>query len=144
MADAAVAIRGDTILTVGPNLALDARYEARRRLDATGRYVFQGLINTHTHLYQTFMKGLGEGLPLYGWIDVVTAPSTVAMKATPVFDPIASLVYSAGAGSVDTVVVAGQVLLDEGRITAVDEPAVLVQCQAASWQLARRVGTKSV
>ena len=50
-------------------------------------------------------------------------------RATPVFDPIASLVYSAGAGSVDTVVVAGQVLLDEGRITAVDERAVLVECQ---------------
>ena len=62
-------------------------------------------------------------------------------RATPVFDPIASLVYSAGAGSVDTVVVAGRVLLDEGRITAVDERAVLVECQDAAWQLARRVGT---
>ena len=62
-------------------------------------------------------------------------------RATPVFDPIASLVYSAGAGSVDTVVVAGRVLLDEGRITAVDERAVLVECQSAAWQLARRVGT---
>ena len=62
-------------------------------------------------------------------------------RATPVFDPIASLVYSAGAGSVDTVVVAGRVLLDEGRITAVDERAVLAECQDAAWQLARRVGT---
>ena len=37
------------------------------------------MINTHTHLFQTFMKGLGEGLPLYQWIDEITAPSTVAM-----------------------------------------------------------------
>jgi len=79
IADAAVAIRGDTIVAVGPGLALDACYEARRRIDATGRYVFPGMINTHTHLYQTFMKGLGEGLPLYQWIDEITAPSTVAM-----------------------------------------------------------------
>jgi hypothetical protein len=38
-----------------------------------------------------------------------------------------------GAGSVDTVVVAGRVLLDERRITAVDERAVLVECQSAAW-----------
>jgi 5-methylthioadenosine/S-adenosylhomocysteine deaminase len=37
------------------------------------------MINTHTHLFQTFMKGLGEGLPLYDWLKSVTAPSTVAM-----------------------------------------------------------------
>ena len=26
--------------------------------------MYPGMINTHTHLFQTFMKGLGEGLPL--------------------------------------------------------------------------------
>jgi cytosine/adenosine deaminase-related metal-dependent hydrolase len=185
IAGGAVAIEGSRIVAVGPAMELDTRFEARRRIDASGRYVFPGLINTHTHLFQTFMKGLGEGLPLYQWIDEITAPSTIAMtsrdgilitihvnenhedgrailadygrrtipfldeigldplqaKATPVFDIIASLVYSAGAGSVNTVVVAGQVLLDEGRITAVDERAVMAECQDAAWQLARRVST---
>ena len=79
IAGGAVAIDGSRIVAIGPSAELDARYEARRRIDAAGRYVFPGLINTHTHLYQTFMKGLGEGLPLYQWIDEITAPSTVAM-----------------------------------------------------------------
>jgi 5-methylthioadenosine/S-adenosylhomocysteine deaminase len=79
IAGGAVAIDGSRIVAVGPAAELDARYEARRRIDASGRYVFPGMINTHTHLFQTFMKGLGEGLPLYQWIDEITAPSTVAM-----------------------------------------------------------------
>ena len=79
IAGGAVAIDGSRIVAVGPAAELDARYEARRRIDASGRHVFPGMINTHTHLFQTFMKGLGEGLPLYQWIDEITAPSTVAM-----------------------------------------------------------------
>jgi 5-methylthioadenosine/S-adenosylhomocysteine deaminase len=79
IAGGAVAIDGSRIVAVGPAMELDTRFESRRRIDSTGRYVFPGLINTHTHLFQTFMKGLGEGLPLYQWIDEITAPSTVAM-----------------------------------------------------------------
>ena len=79
IAGGAVAIDGSRIVAVGPAMELDTCFEAHRRIDSTGRYVFPGLINTHTHLYQTFMKGLGEGLPLYQWIDEITAPSTVAM-----------------------------------------------------------------
>lgn len=48
IAGGAIAIRGSRIVAVGPALELDARYEARRRIDAAGRYVFPGLINTHT------------------------------------------------------------------------------------------------
>jgi 5-methylthioadenosine/S-adenosylhomocysteine deaminase len=62
-------------------------------------------------------------------------------KSAPVFDPVASLVYSAGQDSVVTTVVAGVPVLDGGRITTVDEAAVLSECQSAAWALARRVGT---
>ena len=78
--DGAVAIRDDKILAVGPAADLEGRYTARRRLDATGQYVFPGLINTHTHLFQTFQKGLGEGLTLYEWVRAVTGPSVPLMS----------------------------------------------------------------
>ena len=68
--DGAVAVRGDRILAVGPAKELAGRYTARRTLDATGHLVFPGLINTHTHLFQTFQKGLGEGLTLYEWVRI--------------------------------------------------------------------------
>ena len=80
IADGAVAVRGDTILAVGPADDLRGRYIARQTLDTTGRFVFPGLINTHTHLFQTFQKGLGEGLTLYEWVRAVTGPSVPLMS----------------------------------------------------------------
>jgi 5-methylthioadenosine/S-adenosylhomocysteine deaminase len=71
----AIAIRGDSILDVGQATESSARYTAHRTLDAAGQFVFPGLINTHTHLFQTFQKGLGEGLTLYEWVRAVTGPS---------------------------------------------------------------------
>jgi len=54
---------------------------------------------------------------------------------------VASLVFSAGAEGVVTTIVAGQVVLDEGRIVTVDEAALLRECQAAARALAERAGT---
>ena len=62
-------------------------------------------------------------------------------KSVPVLDPVASLVFSSGEEGVVTTVVSGQVVLDEGRITAVDEAALLGECQSAAWALAKRAGT---
>ncbi len=75
----AVAVQGATIVAVGPADLLDGHYPARRTVDARGQFVFPGLINTHTHLLQTFIKGLGQGLSLYEWVDSIAAPSSVEM-----------------------------------------------------------------
>ena len=37
--------------------------------------MFPGLVDTHTHLYQTLLKGLGDDLPLMAWLDACTLPS---------------------------------------------------------------------
>ena len=79
IASGAVAAHGGKIVAVGPADALQARYRAHRIVDAGGKFVFPGLINTHTHLFQTFIKGLGQGLSLYDWVDGIAAPSTAAM-----------------------------------------------------------------
>ncbi len=62
-------------------------------------------------------------------------------RSVPVLDPVASLVFSAGTEGVVTTIVAGQVVLDEGQITTVDEEALLRECQAAAVALATRTGT---
>ena len=77
--DGTVIIKGDSIEVVARSRDIAGDYEARRTVDASGKYVFPGLVNTHTHLFQTFMKGLGEGLTLYDWLRAVTAPSAAAM-----------------------------------------------------------------
>jgi 5-methylthioadenosine/S-adenosylhomocysteine deaminase len=77
----AVAVQGASIVAVGPADQLNAQYRALRTIDARGLFAFPGLINTHNHLFQTFIKGLGQGLSLYEWVDGIAAPSAVAMTA---------------------------------------------------------------
>jgi 5-methylthioadenosine/S-adenosylhomocysteine deaminase len=73
--DGAIAIRGGSIEALGPRRELEGRFEARRTLNADGQIVFPGLVDTHTHLYQTLLKGLGDDLPLMEWLDACTLPS---------------------------------------------------------------------
>lgn len=49
LAGAAVAVRGEQILEVGPEPELLARYEPRETLDARGGTVFPGFVDAHTH-----------------------------------------------------------------------------------------------
>ncbi len=75
-----VAVEHDRIQAVGagqPPLDLLAR--AGRVIDATHLAVLPGLVNTHTHLEQTFMRGLGDDKPLLDWLRQVMWPLQVAM-----------------------------------------------------------------
>jgi len=73
--DGAIAIRGESIEALGPRLELEGSFQARRTLNADGQIIFPGLVDTHTHLYQTLLKGLGDDLPLMEWLDACTLPS---------------------------------------------------------------------
>ncbi|MEV4153750.1 amidohydrolase family protein [Nocardia salmonicida] len=50
------------------------------RFDGGGGYLLPGFVNTHTHLQQAVLRGVGEGLPLLEWLRCV-GEHTVA--ATP-------------------------------------------------------------
>jgi 5-methylthioadenosine/S-adenosylhomocysteine deaminase len=63
-------------------------------------------------------------------------------KAIPVHDPVATLVYSAGQANVETVVVAGRVLMEGGVFTHLDEAKLLRDAQRAAQNLAQRAGTE--
>ncbi|MGM0438370.1 MAG: amidohydrolase family protein [Bacillota bacterium] len=47
---------------------------ADKVIDANGKIVFPGLINTHGHAYQILLKGLGADLQLMDWVKAVVAP----------------------------------------------------------------------
>ncbi|MFN8224281.1 MAG: amidohydrolase family protein [Gaiellales bacterium] len=63
------------------------------------------------------------------------------LSTTPVHDPISAIVYAGAPVNVDTVVVGGTVLLDEGRCTKVDEPALVQEMQERAIACATRTGT---
>jgi cytosine/adenosine deaminase-related metal-dependent hydrolase len=58
----------------------------------------------------------------------------------PGVDPVNSLVYSAQSAAVDTVVVGGELILDSGRFTRVDEEAELRAIDRAARALNERSG----
>jgi 5-methylthioadenosine/S-adenosylhomocysteine deaminase len=65
-------------------------------------------------------------------------------KTTPVHDPLATLVYSAGQANVTTVVVDGRVVLEDGGFCYLDEAALLLEAQRAAQHLAQRCGTEKL
>lgn len=73
--DGAVVIEGDSIKEIGKTAAMQSKYLDYQVLDATGKYVIPGLINTHTHLFQGLLKGLGDDRVLVDWFRKVTGPS---------------------------------------------------------------------
>ena len=75
VADAGIAIDGDAIVAIDTRDEIDQRFQAARTIDAQGTLIFPGLVDTHTHLYQTLLKGLGDDLPLMEWLDACTLPS---------------------------------------------------------------------
>lgn len=48
--------------------------------DGKGKYLFPGLINTHTHLYQELMKGRGSDLSLEEWFPKSMAPAGAVLR----------------------------------------------------------------
>ncbi|UCH58517.1 MAG: amidohydrolase family protein, partial [Anaerolineales bacterium] len=64
----AVAISGDSILAVGPEAELKKNYAANQTLDCGGKVLMPGLINAHTHVPMTLLRGLADDLRLDVWL----------------------------------------------------------------------------
>ncbi|QGP91229.1 Atrazine chlorohydrolase [Neomoorella glycerini] len=79
--DGALAVRGDRIVAIGPTAALEAQFkQVGRVIDASGKAIFPGLINTHNHLFQTLLKGLGDDRVLSDWLASMTFPSAAYLE----------------------------------------------------------------
>nr|WP_306812795.1 amidohydrolase [Paenibacillus soyae] len=79
-----VFIAGDRIAEVGEWPAGEAGErllsEADDVIDARGKAVIPGLINGHTHLFQTFIRGVSDDLPLAQWLRQIIWPASLAME----------------------------------------------------------------
>lgn len=75
----AVAIESGRIVAVGPAAEVAAAHPGLRRLDATGKIVLPGLINTHTHVPMTLFRGLADDLALMDWLQNHIFPAEAAL-----------------------------------------------------------------
>jgi 5-methylthioadenosine/S-adenosylhomocysteine deaminase len=66
--DGAVAVKGDTIVAVGPRTEIETRYTIKETIDAKGGLVLPGFINGHTHVPMTLFRGLHDDVTLNDWL----------------------------------------------------------------------------
>src|SRR5689334_12320426 len=71
----AVAIQGDHILAVGTKAEIDAKYQAKQRLDRPDAILAPGLINTHTHAAMSLFRGIADDLRLQDWLEKFIFPA---------------------------------------------------------------------
>src|SRR5918993_1756234 len=71
----AVAIGGPDIVAVGTPDELQRAYTPGRVIDATGRVIMPGLINTHGHAPMVMYRGLADDLALMDWLQQYIFPA---------------------------------------------------------------------
>ena len=80
-----VLIDGDTIVDIGVGDAPSAaRRSATDLIDADGCAVIPGMVNSHTHLFQTFFRGLGDDKSLLDWLKEYIWPGAENLTARDV------------------------------------------------------------
>ena len=73
--DGAIAVNHQTIVMVGPRAEIEAKYVARQEIDARGKLVLPGLINGHTHVPMTLLRGLKDDVSLDVWLQKYIFPA---------------------------------------------------------------------
>jgi len=66
--DAAIAVKGDSILAIGPSTEILAKYSSANQIDARGKLILPGFINGHTHAPMTLLRGLKDDVTLDVWL----------------------------------------------------------------------------
>ncbi|MFI5661205.1 amidohydrolase [Streptomyces sp. NPDC051684] len=84
LADGAVAVRDGEIVAVGPADELCARHTAAETIDASGGLVVPGLINTHTHLAMTLLRGTADDVTLQEFLGRVVPAEARLLDPTTV------------------------------------------------------------
>ncbi len=86
IADGAVVTEGDRIAWVGLEASLPAGLAAARRVDLGNAALLPGLVNAHTHLELTAMRGFLEGLAFRNWLVVLTKARRECFDTRSMYD----------------------------------------------------------
>jgi len=73
--EGSVAVRGDSIVAVGPRSDVERRFKAAQVIDARGGLVLPGFINGHTHAPMTLFRGLRDDVTLNDWLHKYIFPA---------------------------------------------------------------------
>lgn len=76
--DGVVAVHGNRIAAVGTSADVGP-VEADVSIDCSDTLVIPGLVDTHTHLFQSGATGLGDGLPVIEWLQRAMWPYAIGL-----------------------------------------------------------------
>lgn len=86
-----IGIENDRILVVSSENGLKKKFleshkDNCRTIDATGKIVMPGLINTHTHVAMALLRGISDDVPLMEWLQEHIWPIEGKMGYQEIFD----------------------------------------------------------
>jgi 5-methylthioadenosine/S-adenosylhomocysteine deaminase len=80
--DGAIAVENNRITDVGKTIELKKKYRrGYERINAEGKVVIPGLVNTHQHAAMSLLRGYADDLPLNDWLEKWIWPIEKQMTA---------------------------------------------------------------
>ena len=116
--DAALALDAGKVLAVGPRAEVEADHAPAERLDLGRSMVMPGLVNAHTHVSMTLLRGLADDLPLMDWLTKHIFP--VEQKLTPELVRLGAMLGCAEMLRTGTTAFCDMYLMEEAVAEAVD------------------------
>jgi len=92
--DGAVAVHNDQIVAVGPASVINERYAADEVVSCPGQIIMPGLVNAHTHVPMTLLRGIADDLRFDVWLMGYVMP-TERQFVTPEFCRLGTLLACA-------------------------------------------------
>lgn len=78
--DGAIAIKGNKIEFVGSKEEIERKTKTGRVIDARGKVIFPGLVNSHDHMFQVILRNIGVDVNLLTWLKTVIHPAISILK----------------------------------------------------------------
>jgi 5-methylthioadenosine/S-adenosylhomocysteine deaminase len=73
--DGAIVIQKGKITKIGKRAEVMSKIRAKQTIDATGKVIVPGLVNTHTHVPMTLFRGIADDLDLNDWLTKYIFPA---------------------------------------------------------------------
>jgi 5-methylthioadenosine/S-adenosylhomocysteine deaminase len=84
--DGAIVIENATIIEVGKTSEIKRKYgSGYEKIDAKGKIVMPGLVNTHQHAAMSLLRGYSDDLPLQEWLEKWIWPIEGHMTARDIY-----------------------------------------------------------
>ena len=80
-----ILVEGSTIARVGEGLRQDPGTAGAEVIDASGRLVIPGLVNSHTHAAMTLLRSYADDLPLQEWLTQKIWPVEAGLTGDDVY-----------------------------------------------------------